>query len=266
MKKLRVPYDIIGVREASLDSLQEELQPFNFTSEYEKLKKTALSLSTFSIFMVSFNLTTPLTIATGVASISIGNLTLFFVLLLIYQLYTLKCLRDEFALIAENTTGSLKQKYYFYLLCRRAALNFKERNLVRNTSDIEFSMHGFEVDKRMVHAPTIVQKFTNDTQLEQWRSKLPLDFAFRKYVNPNEWQIYLKDSTISQEDLDFWHKNKKRIYVKRKPIHNHYYIPLAYSALGILTTLLMIFPEFREWLISVPNWISSLIVSMKSTQ
>ncbi len=250
MKKLRPSYEIIGEREASLDSLQEEIQTFNFTNEYEKLKKTSLSLSTFSIFMMSFNLTTPLTISTGVASISIGNLTLFFVLLLIYQLYILKCLKDEFSLFIENHTGSLKQNYYFFLLCRRAEMKLKTYNLVPNNSEIEFTMHGIEIDQKMYHAPAILYEFASEEDLQHWQKILNTDFSIRKQIH-SKWYVYLSDSKINQDDINYWHENKKRIYTKRKRVHNHYYIPIFYSILGLLSTLLLIFPTIREWLISL---------------
>ncbi|MCS0013322.1 hypothetical protein [Vibrio parahaemolyticus] len=251
MKKLRVPYDIIGDREAAMDSVRDEMQTFSFTAEYDKLKKTLLSLSTFSIFMVSFNITTPLTISTGVASVSVGNLTLFFVLLFIYQLYTLKCLRDEFDLLSENSVASLKQTYYFYLLCRRAALKFKEQDLVKNNADFEFTMHGIQIGRVMHHAPALTHEFQNENQLDLWREKLSADFSFHKLRHSNKWQIFLSDAKTSDKDIEFWHKNKKRLLTKRKPVHNHYYIPLVYSALGLITTLMMIFPKFREWIVAL---------------
>jgi hypothetical protein len=248
MKKLRVPYEIIGEREASLDSVREEMPTFNFSTEYEKLKKTILMLSTFSIFMVSFNITTPLTISTGIASISVGNLTLFFILLLIYQLYTFKCFRDEFNLIAENTAISLKQTYYFYLLCRRAALKFKNALDIPD-GDYEFKMHGIQVGNKMHHAPAISHMFSNKQQLSQWESKLSEDFGF--LPQGKKYMIFLTDSETSEQDIEFWHRHKKRLYTKRKPIQNHYYIPLTYSCIGILTTIVMIFPKLREWIASL---------------
>lgn len=251
MKKLRVPYEIIGDREAALDSVREEMPTFNFTPEYEKLKKTTLSLSTFSIFMVSFNITTPLTISTGIASISVGNLTLFFVLLLIYQLYILKCLCDEFSLLTENTATSLKQTYYYFLLCRRAALKFKKHDLVTNPADFEFKMHGIQVGKIMHHAPALTHVFQNEQQRTLWQTKLEKDFNFHKLMHGNKWQIFMSDATTSEQDIEFWHKQKKRLYTKQKPVHNNYYIPFAYSCIGLVTTVMMIFPQFRKWIVAI---------------
>lgn len=60
-------------REASMQGIIDEYPSVTFSEQYDKLKKATLGLATFSIFTASFNLTSPLTITTAVASVSIGN-------------------------------------------------------------------------------------------------------------------------------------------------------------------------------------------------
>lgn len=242
---------MIGDREASLDSVLEEMPSFNFTEGFDKTKITSLRLATFSIFMTSFNISTPLTISTGETSISIGHLKVFFIIFLIYQLYILKCLIDDFSLSAESNTGGLKQKYYYYLLCRRAAMKLKKHELVDANSDIEFKMNGIDIGRKTHHAPAIIRAFESSEELERWRSELRDDFSFKQNTHNNTWMIFLTEASVSEEDIKYWHKYKKRLYYKLRPVHNHYYIPVIYSVLGLCTTILMIFPALREWLVSL---------------
>ena len=141
--RTQIPYEIIGEKEASIDSIYDEITSFNFTSQYEKIKKSSMSIATFSIFMVSFNITTPLTISVGASSISVGNLKIFFILLIIYQTYLLKCLIDEFSLSAEEQTSSLKLKYCWNLLTFRADTLFRQ-NGGNYSAGEKFTMHGID--------------------------------------------------------------------------------------------------------------------------
>ena len=252
MNKLRPSYEIIGLREASLDSLISEYPQVNFTPEFDKSKKASFRLATFSILMSSFNISSPLTISAGVASISIGDLRLFFALIFIYQLYTIKCLVDESNLSLLNAIEPLKERFCQFLLSRKAAMVFREKGV---GGDLEFTMHGIEINDRMLHTPAIVHKFKSMSERERWREAITPDFVIDDFLLTSGQRVYFANPTIEVEDLDYWHKNKKRLYIKTKPMINHYYIPLIYSLIGALATLVIVFPSIK----AVPFWLCNYL-------
>jgi len=248
----QIPYEIIGEHEASIDSICDEITSFNFSSQYEKIKKNSMSIATFSIFMVSFNITTPLTISVGASSLSVGNLKIFFILLIIYQIYLLKCLIDEFLLSSENYTSPLKQKYCWNLLFFRANKLFIQNEGIYSAGE-KFQMHGFNDihNNKSYTKPSIIHIFKDDEELQNWEAKLGAQFSFLKQNNSNDkWYVYLTDSMLSKNDLKYWKINKKRIYTKLKAVQNHYHIPLIYSVIGIVTTIFMISSSLREFILS----------------
>lgn len=234
MELLRPDYEIHGVREAALDSLLSQMPDISFTSEFDKSKRISLSLATFSILMASFNISTPLKITTGVATISIGDLWLFFALVLLYQLYAIKCLVDESGLSLLKIIEPLKPMYTSFLLCRRAAISFRQKGVgvVSN-----FTMHGIEVGRDTLHKPTVVYKFKSAAERERWKKELSPEFVIDDFMTNNGQRIYMPDASVTEEDIDFWHKRKRLLYIKRKPMINHFYIPLLYSIVGVISTV-----------------------------
>lgn len=258
LSKLNVSFDYMSDREASLEGLIADYPSITFSEQYEKLKKTTLGLATFSIFTASFNLTTPLTITTAVASVSIGNLTMFFFLVFAYQFYILKCFTDEYALITEKLSDQPNQNYYFYLMCRRAELKYKK---LTGQIPETFSMHGIEVNKKMVHAPAIAHTFKSQTEHDVLIEKISTEFEI-KIDNPStlKSRIYLLNSKVSEADEQFWQANKKRYLVRQKPIFNHYRVPLLYTYAGLFTTILLIFPEIKDIPLVALQWFQNFFI------
>lgn len=245
MNKLNPSYEISGVREASLDALINEQPRVQFTPEFEKAKKACLRLATFTILMASVNITSPLTISTGITQISIGDLKLFFILILFYQIYCIYCLKWEHQLGLLYGIEPLKSQFLHYLASRKAAMNFKSKGV---TATADFSMHGIEVDGKMLHTPAFIYSFKSPTERERWRKLIAPEFVIDDFLTTHGQRIYLQNPSITKEDLEYWHNNKKRLYIKTKPVIIHFHIPLIYSLIGLVATLTIIFPSLKSWI------------------
>lgn len=245
MDKLNPSYELSGIREASLDALISEQPRVQFTPEFEKAKKACLRLSTFTILMASFNITSPLTIKTGIAEISIGDLKLFFILIILYQAYNIYCLKCEHQLGLLYGIEPLKSTFLHYLASRKAAISFRSKG-VATTAD--FSMHGIEVGSEMLHTPAFIYSFKSPTERERWRKLIAPEFVIDDFLTTQGQRIYLQNSSITKEDLEYWHNNKKRLYIKTKPVIIHFHIPLIYSLVGLAATATIIFPSLKSWI------------------
>ena len=120
----------------------------------------------------------------------------------------------------------------------------------------EFTMHGIQLRNKMHHAPTIVHTFASQEELESLKEKISNEFGI---VIDNsstlKTRIYLLESHVYEEDIKFWHENKNRFLIKQTPVLNHYKIPLFYSIFGLMTTVLLVFPELKELPVLLLDWI-----------
>lgn len=245
MDKLNPNYELSGVREASLDALINEQPRVQFTPEFEKAKKACLRLSTFAILMASINITSPLTISTGITEISIGDLKLFFILILLYQIYNICCLKWEHQLGLLYGIEPLKSTFLQYLASRKAAINFRSKGVATTAN---FSMHGIEVGGQMLHAPAFTYSFKSPTERERWRKLIAPDFVIDDFLTTQGQRIYLNTQSITDNDIEYWHNNKQRLYIKTKPVIIHFHIPLGYSLVGLVATATIIFPSLKFWI------------------
>lgn len=130
----------------------------------------------------------------------------------------------------------------------RAALRMRKIGAIKNPAEIKFSMHGIEINGQMIHSPATEVLLKSVIEIYEFQKLTSIHFDLHQQPKPNSYLVYAKDNKIKQSDLDFWNKNKKRIYIYRNQVINYYLIPLVTGIALVVPTILIVYQTYSQLL------------------